>query len=164
MNMTKEKIELFVKYQKGFDDIPSFDNALQELIVEKKKQTHWIWYIIPYDKPSKMYGSTFQLTPNDVDTYVQNEYLRINYISIMYAVHQQLSAIQCCAYDNFIPNHDLVKIYESALFFKTHSSHADINNVCSKIENMLEPYIATLQKQNNMKHVLNNMILSHCKS
>lgn len=161
--MMTEKSALFVKYHKGFEIFPSFDEALRELVVDKKKQTHWIWYIIPYDKPSKMYGSIFQLTPNDVNTYVQNEYLRINYISIMYAVHQQLSAIQCCAYDNFIPNHDLVKIYESALFFKTYSSHVDINNICSKIEKLLEPYIAMLQKQNNMKYVLNNMILSHCK-
>jgi len=80
--------------QNGFAGNPNFESALAE-INSGGKQSHWIWYIIPScfnptTDIAKKFAISRKSTPNITD-YLQDEYLRNNYIKIISAIYDKLN-------------------------------------------------------------------------
>lgn len=155
----------FIEFNKGLHaSFPSFEDALKEVLVDKKKSSHWIWYIVPYDKPSKTFGTDFIIESIYVDDYLDNTYLRRNYLTIMRAIVKQLETINFGEYSDFIHNHDLKKVYESALMFKETKKYIPIKQTCVQVVNILDNYInGYLKIQNHRKHI-NRMILDSIRT
>lgn len=149
-----EKLDSFVKYHLGFQDNPNFEQAYHEISVKKQKQTHWIWYIIPYDKCSHRFGDLFALlNSKEVNDFANNTYLKNNYITIMSAIFEHLSTISTDEYDSFISVVDLKKIYESALLFR---NFVDMNEVCDNIISVLKEFVAQNDAMTKNKRLLHN--------
>lgn len=87
-------MDLFKNAQiSGYYGFPNFISALDEITFGGKK-SDWIWYIIPSCfKPQTDIAKTFAIsrtsTPNITD-YLQDEYLRNNYIKIISEIYNKL--------------------------------------------------------------------------
>lgn len=146
--------EHFLKFQNGeMERYPSYQRALYEITVQKKKITHWIWYIIPYDQPSRQHKDLFVLNEKNVSLYLQNEQLRNNYIEIMNAIHDVLEENTIEEYEHIITQIDLKKIYGSAVLFKNNcpSSYDEVISVCNKVIYILTDYIKLCKKETIQK-------------
>jgi len=135
--------EHFLKYQNGeINGCPSFKKALHEITVNKKKLSHWIWYIVPYDFPSLTHQDLFVLQERNVKFYIENHTLRNNYIDIMNAIYILLRNTDIYKFDTIISRTDLKKIYGSATLFKNNidPSENKIINICQKIIVLLDLY------------------------
>jgi O-acetyl-ADP-ribose deacetylase (regulator of RNase III) len=100
----RAKIQTFVDMQTKTTGRPNFDTAFNE-ILQGRKSTHWIWYIIPSDinkfssDESLLYGigpnasalgKTEGLQVVTVSEYLNNSILRDNYIKIISEIGKQL--------------------------------------------------------------------------
>lgn len=156
-----QKLDSFIRYHHGFQDNPNFKQAYHEVSVLKQKQTHWIWYIIPYDKCSHRFGDLFALSNSkDVNDFANNTYLKNNYITIMSAIYEHLVTISTEEYDSFISVVDLKKIYESALLFR---NFIDMNNVCDNIISVLKEYVTQQDDMIKNKQSLHNVLFGYIK-
>ena len=147
--------EHFLKYQSGaVRGYPSYKTALHEITVEHKKSSHWIWYTIPYDHPSRQHGDLFVVNKKDVPFYLQNTQLNQNYIEMMRAIYELLKDEDSVNYENFISGIDLNKIYYSAILFRKNCSSAnnEVTNVCDKIKNLLHSYILRSKATQTKEH------------
>lgn len=156
-----KKLDSFIRYHHGFQDNPNFKQAYHEISVLKQKQTHWIWYIIPYDKCSHRFGDLFALSNSkDVNDFANNTYLKNNYITIMSAIYEHLVTISTEEYDSFISVVDLKKIYESALLFR---NFIDMNKVCDNIISVLKEYVTQQDDMIKNKQSLHNVLFGYIK-
>lgn len=143
--------EHFLKYQNGdVQGYPSYEKAFHEISVDKKKTTHWIWYIVPYDLPSKQHTDLFVLKENNISLYLQKDQLRNNYIEIINSISDVLAEKMLEEYEQIMSRIDLNKVYRSAILFKKNCSSfdQDIINACNRIINLLKEYIEQCRKKN----------------
>ena len=145
------KINNILKYQNGYQNLPSFDDVIHELITHKRKVSHWIWYIIPYHKDSISHGNRFTLSPTDIELYAKNSYLRNNYIFILLLIEKHLKDLQIHQYSRYMSEIDLQKVYESAIVFKKYSKNSSIKYACNEILKCLLPYIERKNQQYTCK-------------
>lgn len=156
--------EHFLKYQNGdVRGYPSYEQALHEIIVKKRKYTHWIWYIVPYDQPSRQHGDLFVLKDIDVPLYLQNEQLRNNYIEIMSTIHDILTEKTLDEYEDVMTKIDLKKVYGSAVLFRNNtlascSSNKDVINACDKVIYVLTDYIKRCKKDDVLNRFHSNLV------
>lgn len=149
--------EEFLKYQNGeVHEYPSYAHALYEITIHKKKMSHWIWYIVPYDLPCKQHKDLFVLNEKGVSFYLQNEQLRTNYIEIMNEIYKVLTKVKLEEYEDVMSRIDLKKVYRSALLFKKEcpSSDEDTINVCARIIHLLKDYVEQREKEDLERKVL----------
>ena len=139
---------------------PSYKQALYEITVKKRKESHWIWYIVPYDQPSKQHKDLFVLNETNVPSYLHNEQLRNNFINIMNAIHDVLAENTTEDYEQIITQIDLKKIYGSAVLFKKNSpsSYNDVIDVCDKMIHVLRNYIDRCKTDALQKRLLAQLV------
>lgn len=160
--MMNTKILKFVGYHMGYSLSPSFADALYEITVDKRKSGHWIWYIIPYDKPSSTHGSDFVLSDaSEVEAFLRNDYLRMNYIHMLCAIGCRLREIPVSEYDEFLSSVDLKKIYASAVLFgRNADAFEDVRKVCKHMEGVLGPYLTMGDRMKELRDRLNRQFLN----
>lgn len=157
--------EHFLKYQNGdVPEYPSYRQALHEIVVDNKKSTHWIWYVIPYDKPSRQHDDLFVIKDKEVPLYLQNTQLRNNYIEILDAIFNVLRKTHIDEYNHIMSDIDLKKVYESAILFKKNAvpnRDEDVIDVCDKIITVLTDFIVKANQNNNQQKRLHLQLLKH---
>lgn len=154
--MMNTKILRFIGYHMGYSDYPSFEDALREVSVEKRKSSHWIWYVVPYDRPSKTHGDAFVLrTRRDIASFLENDYLRGNYTSIMGSIADILEPLATPQeFHRFASEVDLKKMYLSARMFAPYvsivRSYDDVREVCGRVTTALERYVQAKTNHDGM--------------
>ena len=146
--MTSTIIEDFVQYHKGYGILPnntiapSFEKALNE-IKKGKKVSHWAWYIIPINKPSRTFRHKFALENEEqIEEYISTPLLYHNYINFLTSVIEQLKETE--PIDLLNSQVDVNKLYESASLFNKYSSpnHNTLFQLTSKIQTLLSDKIS----------------------
>jgi len=156
------KFKHFIEYQNGMNkNYPSFEKALYEILVEEKKSTHWIWYIIPYDRPSKQFGDLFLINSKDVVEYLQNVELRNNYLTMMTSIFTTMSKKEhWYNYNEVMSSVDIKKVIVSAKLFKDYSFDLEIVKICSLLLKLLNPIIYHQNEITKVKKKLTYEILN----
>ena len=159
-------IEDFVQYHKGDGFLPndtiapSFETALNE-IKNGKKISHWAWYIIPINKPSRTFKHKFALEKQEqIEEYISNPLLYNNYIIFLTTVIEQLKEIE--PIDLLNSQIDVNKLNESVSLFNKYSSNNDtLFQLTSKIQTLLSdkiyykpkhPFMRLINKPNIHHH------------
>ena len=161
-------IEDFVQYHKGYGILPndtiapSFEKALNE-IKNGKKISHWVWYIIPINKPSRTFKHKFALENEEqMKSYISNPLLYNNYITFLTTVVEQLKEIE--PIDLLNSQVDVNKLYESVSLFNKYSSNdGTLFQLTSKIRTLLSdkiyykpkhPFMCLINKTDIHHHIV----------
>jgi len=162
--MSLNIIEDFVQYHEGNGILPndtiapSFEKALSE-IKNGKKVSHWAWYIIPINKPSRTFKHKFALeNEKQMKAYITNPFLYNNYIIFLTTVVEQLKEIE--AIDLLNSQVDVNKLYESVSLFNKYSSNDNtLFQLTLKIRTLLSDKIYYKPKHPFMRLVNNTDIV-----
>lgn len=151
-------------YQNGFGCIhgeraPDFFQAFKELN-DGKKKSHWSWYILPSNKPSRTFGTKFMLNQSERMLFLTDRTLRYRYYIILKVICEHLKQGKNVL-ELLMSKKDVMRCYDSALSF--YDSAVILNDI--KIKDMIEtvllaldPFVEHIRKTITIEQTINPML------